>query len=897
MLKEQLKRISFVLANEKESNIDWFKYLFSLMNSTEIQEEEKEENTVEFCNCFWNTSICMKYMPEEWDEQLISELKKYVVRLKISTENIKDEKIYRDKRIVLIRFLDALIVQEDKLFDGNLGEDFAEFYGCMNDVIDKLAWLFQIKVGCEHLFPIQKLLNEVIESSANPTKDNLIQLIFSLQLFNKIKVSDEEDIRKRIIDISDKYHIEILKVLCSGGTLLFGDFAGANSTNNSVLVAKDNRNIVIRSTNVNYFGVSEDVIEELNGNGVLIGKCIKKEIKDNWEFMSISDVLKGTNKNAIYSLLENVYESGIFNCFMPEAIIVDKYDKSFLGFTNDFSYNDKVIVLENDISNKCDSESFWNVIQNEQNGIRGVRLVENRNRSNIITLDFMATFYNETKENDVTYISKLRNLNEDSFYQNQIFKLYFDKKTEKGEFKDAVIRYEQLVKKYINVLEMNESSPMTQISRLIMPYKIFLPYNGNVEEMYKDLIEKKYFGSAIEGDLKKGIIKLGKRNRKYLEIDGEIIEKEKIERLEDYKPLEFSENEYWLIKCSTTDKYLLLEELVNVERKMHNLNEFSSQMSIVEDVILEDINFGKLSSIIYHIGFNSNLLKIYGMSKRCKDISLATFKLLWHMQVYCDDDFAKWFGAFKKLYLEKFYIKYVLDPQKYDKLFVDQIESECDGKTLFIAKESSGERSTLHTIVEEYVQDRGPIKWAFDAGKLNSEIVFDNKGYKFVKTNNYIERIVFLTDNILSGGSTNLMIEYYIDKDKCQKREEAEKRSFLKLPFTFEHLLHVNKKVLNKDVDVKVKCIFAEDRGIKKVEQKWSTIGLQVDPIDTIQFLQYHVDEEVKFLLDKLYGSDEPSDRFTCIFRAHNMPNNVILSENLVDIDKVGGIYKRDPEE
>lgn len=139
------------------------------------------------------------------------------------------------------------------------------------------------------------------------------------------------------------------------------------------------------------------------------------------------------------------------------------------------------------------------------------------------------------------------------------------------------------------------------------------------------------------------------------------------------------------------------------------------------------------------------------------------------------------------------------------------------------------------------------------------------------------------------------MLNYYFHS---KLSENDSKRSFLRLSNTLQEIIDENKKVLRVDVVVEVHCIFAFDKAIQKIEHEFISCGLKINPLKKVNFEKYKTNEDVINLIDCLYGyrCNKNLDNRVCVLRAHNMPFDIMLPKEVLNIGLVGGILQRKNE-
>jgi len=136
----------------------------------------------------------------------------------------------------------------------------------------------------------------------------------------------------------------------------------------------------------------------------------------------------------------------------------------------------------------------------------------------------------------------------------------------------------------------------------------------------------------------------------------------------------------------------------------------------------------KIHKICMGIGFsdfekNFNRKIPLSISKEAiKNISL--YKLLWHIQFWKLND--ERYELFRKLVLEYYYTEFILNYESITREYFDQLEKDDESNKLIIAKESSGEVSTLYDLyITNTNVKRGALSKAFDGAQIKSHFDSD----------------------------------------------------------------------------------------------------------------------------------------------------------------------------
>ena len=369
MLENELNQLTIKFSANKADSAEILSDLIDLFIASEYSERDK--CIEDFCELFWILACEIKKESPEVDQIPIDKLERFVNDIGILSLKREYRKIYASKGVALIQFLRILLNNDKALYD-SIKMQFKIFYESIGEFTDAFSWLFHIKrKNGEYVFSMHDLLSGVIVEAKNPTKDNLIQLLFALQIYNRINFEDES-LRKQIIKIARDYNVRILEYLCDYGNIIGGTLACKNNLINQVIIAQNKDKIIIRSTKRGYFN-NESVLSERNHNGDEIAWFIEIKIDSNWELCSLEQILLGENSDAKKAVLLDICKNDHYNVFFEKDFIEDKENKNYLRFLNESFGDTQIITPKGDLLEN-NSYNFWKLIKENKNGIRSVVL-------------------------------------------------------------------------------------------------------------------------------------------------------------------------------------------------------------------------------------------------------------------------------------------------------------------------------------------------------------------------------------------------------------------------------------------------------------------------------------------------------------------------------------------
>ncbi|MCT8977888.1 hypothetical protein N4T77_14910 [Clostridium sp. CX1] len=218
-------------------------------------------------------------------------------------------------------------------------------------------------------------------------------------------------------------------------------------------------------------------------------------------------------------------------------------------------------------------DMFLKTIATSNNGIRSASIKMSPDYKNIITLDFIVEFYRDiVKEPKSIYINKLQSFSEDDFYQNQMFKEYFHLIENDGQIDKAIEKYFSFIRLHLDYKVVNNEDNNSKKPKLAMPYEIFVPLDGDENQLYKYLLVNKYISSS-----EKYVLEYMEVNRTYSSNYQYLIGKLDVSKAKFYDINENETTDLPKKKC----KVFFSNEL----NQIFLLNEFSNTINILKELI------------------------------------------------------------------------------------------------------------------------------------------------------------------------------------------------------------------------------------------------------------------------------------------------------------------------
>lgn len=897
MIVKELNEIkdTYQCLNKKTKNED-FEKLWEISITDKYTVEEKNNLIEDFAKVFW--LLCINYEYDNLQFKYVNELSNFIDFINSSSFTKKDE-FYENKETVFISFLHELLHRKERL--NPKATRFMDFYNRIVDVLERIKWIFSLEnIDGEKIFPIKSLIEDVA-TTFKLDQEHYLQLVFSLEIFNSIdnEISDQEEIKQKMLDISKEYNIELIRLLCEGGKVLFDGNASINSTLNGTIVVKNKDKVLIRNIYKNYFEIDDKYLKEYDGNRGYEGKNVDDPIAYYYEYyinneeelVNLKDILcKYTNQSRI-NVIKKILKEENYNVFLGECFWVNQNTKHFSRILNPFGINDQEIII-NKVNTRSGNNKFDKFIYVMTNDYEeyGVSTIVKRGTIDVLTLDFIILYYKELVHEGNDFIDRMieQSANDGDYYQNILLKIFLKDAFEKGTIFKALKKYYLFIRKYYIYDEINENTEFAKHNKLIMPYCPYIPCSGNINEFYALLAENEYIKNT---EVKKiNINKNGRFRKKYFIDEIEI----PLKNILDMNLVQIEENEihdgYCLFDCNEKIVYILKENN-SIESMLNKIREISNSGIISIDWEKYHDRFSDIQKICMNIGF-SDYWKNFGrkISSHNEDINfnISLYKLLWHIQYWEFDE--ERYKKFVDLILNHYYTDFVLQSELYVNKFFDELMNDSDAGKLIIAKESDGEGSTLKELFDRYNNGmRGSLRKAFDGGQIRANIT--NRKGKYYYLKNEIKDIVFITDNILSAKSTIEMLKFYLEN----KKSPSDKRTYL----WEESDIIPDILKSNFPINIELKTILCTKRGKDKITDVFEEYNIKVFSQLKIADNVYNWTKEVEDIIIELYEIKPNSlrrDTIQCIFRPCNMPSENILPRSVKDISKLIGLFQRKTE-
>lgn len=897
MITDEINELKnkYICLSHKSSEED-FKKLWEISITDKYTIPERNNNILALAEIFWILCINFQGNPQEFKD--VKQLKNFINYITGSISSVKQE-FYKNKEFVFIDFLHFLLHREDTYLQCS-SENFMEFYSKIYDVIEKMKWLFSLEEVEEEkkIFPIRSLLMDVA-NTFRLDQEHYLQLVFSLEIFKcaDLEKCDKDKIKHKMLKLAKDYNIKLIELLCDDGKVLYERNASLNSALNSTIIVRTKNKVLIRNTSKNYFMVDNSLLSCYHGIDGYEGKnkqnpiafYYEYDIKDDESLEDLKYIFCNCPNKTRCEVMKYILKEENYNVFLGKCFWVNQDSKEFSRALNPFGIKDDEVVISESRTTSGNNkfEKFINVIMNQYDEF-GVLTIAKRGEIDVLSLDFLVLFYKELVKEGNDYIEKMIEMSnhDNDYYQNILFKIYFEEAFKNGKILDALNKYTLFINKYFDFENVNQKTKFIQYKKLVMPFRPYILCDGNITNFYIKLQKYEYI---VNTKVKKLTIEKSGRTRKKYLIDNIEIDPQNIL---DFTFVQIDESDIKSGDClfdNVNNIVYILNKNSNVENKLKKIKEISEVGILVENWEKNHTRFDEIHCISRNIGF-SDYEKNFGRRIfECKEEAadnISLYKLLWHIQFWELEN--QRYRMFSELVLERYYTEFVKNPSEYVKQFFDDLMKDSDEGKLIIAKESDGEGSTLKQLFDTYNDGgRGPLRKAFDGAQIEAN--YEKKGGKHYYLGKEITDIVFITDNILSGKSTLDMLKFYINNYK----EPHDLRTYLwNQSIIIPELLKDN-----PSLNIEIKSILCTDRGRKRILNQFKNIN-----ISSILNLSDNVYNWTKLVEDKvieLYEINPNPDRredIQCVFRPCNMPSEHILPDSVKDVSKLIGIFQRKGE-
>lgn len=750
---------------------------------------------------------------------------------------------------------------ESTVFDKNMHSQFEE----LSEILESIRVIFRIKENSEVVFPLAKLLSEVISEEKYQIEKLDIPTLNTLLL--ALEVFDTNDYRiekNKLTQLIKKCNIRFLKYL---ENLNVRQIGGNNWKNNFkkngvlILADIDNNLILIRHESKSYFSnildVNIDSIEdELNSEGNRIASYYEYEYSNDEKLTSFEQIIKDNDKDMIIEALNLIYNKKNYNVFHEEAFL---YEGSTLRVVNPFTKYDKYIIKEphshtvlsssvSAVTKDCISKFYLQIIK--ENGL------------NCACIGLICNLL-EIHPMDISIL--LSDLNAKLPYQNQIIKNWI-KNLDSPEKK-----LNEIQSKFFSSLRYTSSeNDMKNVQ-----FKGLFLYPIEFDVALVDLIiNMKYkFEDNVTFDFCKVKYILGfNEGEKSIQIEGVTPNNDNV--IYDDNDDELSDDEELYVIKTNENKWFVsryIDFLGKIKLNIENGNKKILNYDIVKNITSIQLDFVKDYMKLHEKALMSHSLNSISFN------SVVKFRLINNILNFkiTTSERWQWFLAVlrchKKVTFEN---------------IVDMIEDNSNG-VLYVPKEAKESDSVLTSIIDNYLRNEHTRNTDYYHNQL------DLVDSEYILRNNKIKKVVILFDTLQSGTSTTRTLDFYFEKygekfigghPNRTVTYYAEDKSVKLI-----EILRSNKAKLE------VKFINGTHEGEEKIKEYFAKLDIEAE-ITCNKYINSKSGEKLIDLSIKLYGKCKMSEDKYPIIREFNQPKINAFPDEMLNIDRIFALFVQKKE-
>ena len=794
------------------------------------------------------------------------------------------ENTQRDTYQECLRFINDL--RDLRKISGNSADKVVEQSRMFWDILPDIKEIFSLKTSTgDRAYPI----HELVLDAANCFKhdnEHLITLALALQLFESVKnleeIQEEASIQKKVSDIAKSFQIRFLEIISEGGRLLL-DSLDYQYNGTIRAVSRDRKRVIIRNIRKEYFSMFDP--KQVKFEADYVAWYIECELSGEEELSSFQEVFGNGSKENRLNLLKYIAEQQIYNIFLPDMLVRNRASEKFIRVLNPCSGADKYIISGKN-TESANMQGFLKILKTGKNNNRALFLCEDG--IDVLTVDYYCSFYLEVVKGRWNLWTDFTN---DDFYQRQLsssFLLEMFKKQDIREFAKTLSDYYIFLKNYVPYAERNAVTKMDSHMCLMMPYGCCLPKDIN-EEKCKQKILQQWFSDEV-GDWCCEELNYNKQTQGMVTNTGESLEDYIFYSEDDFdKPIhpvatKLKFQKYYFVNHK---KQKIIEDGItsDVMKRISGIRKLARDEIITferkYDYAIENIN--RLQAIMEKNVLKQEMYGMFGCEKgeKEKEKCVRLFKILWHFQIY--DIRNERLKDFWKLVFEKHYLGCVEQDEKIEAYFEELRNEANKNGILVVAKETSGDDTTLWNLYNSFGKKGGAkdlLVKAFSSDSINGDLKENGKSGYCWRTHS-LKKIIFMVDNTLSGSSLKKMLAFHIN-GVCPKT----KYKYVDIKPTLKEMLEKDRNII-----VEVHIIFALlSEEIKlSIEEQFGNISLVIyNQIPE----KYKVDSETVNLIKKLYNIDSNMTG-GFIFRYSNMPAKYAFPKEVVESLNLVGLFQR----
>lgn len=769
--------------------------------------------------------------------------------------------------------------------DEREASEIVQQYWSFQDILPTIKGIFLLeKEDGTKYYPVYEMVIGMAHTF-ECDNDHLLNLAIALQLFDRMKeyvqIQETEQVQREILEIARQHKIEFLTFIMDGGSLSLNEM---DYKTNGTLIAYKGKQIIIRNIRKEYFrGYFPD--EEIFSENQLAWYVIVN-LTEEEETTDLKEILQNEPQENKLDLLKKIEKEGIFNVFMPKRIIWNRRNHKIIRFLNPASVNDERIIYDQK-TEENEKEGFLKLLHGDTSKLRGCWLFHNK--YDCLTVDFFATFYLEMVKGRWDFCIDLEDGNE-NFYQEKMICKYLQESLQDADQEKAYAILEDLYSFMSQYFDFDSINENTLMDGKLLAFPLIRGIQTILKEYFsREKVMKRIFGDAME-EWKYAVAEYKTRSwnvngKRVAESDFYNIDFERMKENGEVIPRKnlhvfFNEN---------TGEVMINTDFENAERKIEKLCEFEEKQIITyekKDLYMNE-NLTKLLTLMDANDIN-HLSKDFFQCEDSMRKSVYLYKILWHFQVF--EMGKERIEKFWRLIINKHYRGMIEDKQTISEYFEEMQGFVEEDNTLLIAKESSGNDSTLQYLYEHVVHQHGArnyLSWAFDEGKINRNL--SEMDGKILWRGKQLKKIIFMVDNLMKGSSLRKMLDFHLSETvdaNGDKKISGKKRDYLAISPTVRQMLD---KIEN--LQIEVHPIFGFQSSVENIEREYPVKIIIHKKIPE----RFYSDEETVDLVQELY--DEGAEKgVCCVFRCNNLPAKSVLPSYVCNYQRRVGLFMRSRE-
>lgn len=770
----------------------------------------------------------------------------------------------------------------------NIGQhranDIVQKYFSFQDILPKQKGLFMLQAeDGTRVFPIHELVSNLAKDF-KCDNDHLINLAVAQQMFERVEEYGEiegyDQIKQELLIIARSNGIAFLECLAEGGELFLDE---TDYNENGTLIVKKEGKVIIRNIRKSYFASypKERIESEMNQ----LAWFVCEKIGDDEELVDIAEIISGNVQQDKLDILAAVEKKKIYNIFLPIRIVRNRANHKFHRFLN-LGMDHKIVYRGR--TQECNKNGFLKAFSSREMRLRSKWIW--KKEWDILTVDFYCAFYLELVDESWDFVPDLE-VDKRDFYQRDLMRRYLEYiiHSRKKDMDSVIELLYRFVNSHFDYSQINQKSSLS--GRLFaFPLLSELPAELQVKKWLEHKKDEIFDEDNDKWEIKE--LNYSPTTRKWV-VDGEdsdnfdilTVDKVSLDEADIILP---KSNLY--VFCSFEKALIIYEE---------KICKLAKKLEFIKAVVIQEIihyklrglycgkELKKLVRLMLANNFSENCFEEF-QCERTEYQIFCVYKAFWHFQV-CGMNEEK-IRKFWQLIIDRHYLGCVEETEVIKQYFnTMSIYMEAEEGVLVIAKESSGNESTLQYLYDEFGKRKGErnfLSWSFDQGEINKHLSFKKEKSIYTWKGQPLRKVVFMADNLMLGKSLKKMLDFHI---KGIEDGDTKKRSYLHISPAIKDILEKQ-----KELDIEIHIIFGFTGSIKEIEEEYKVKIIIYKEIPE----KYRADNDTIQLVNELYGKQGKRNNIgcCCIYRYNNLPFASVLPDYVRKPQNCIGLFERKGE-